>query len=189
MGWVWVQESHLTQNHLQEVYRWDECEYRNHTSHRTIYRKCTDGMSVSTGITPHTEPSAGGVKMGWMWVQKLCLTYYTTQWRIQDLAEGINLLFGQMFLENCMKLKEFRSATTTIFAGTIINQHISYRYSYSNQWSSIWLHKTLTDTPPVLLGDPWLMDDQASGELWSKPWVLLGGRTVQENTNLFPVWQ
>ena len=74
MGWVWVQESYLTQNHLQEVYRWDECEYRNHTSHRTIYRECTDGMSVSTGIIPHTEPSTGGVQMGWVWVQESHLT-------------------------------------------------------------------------------------------------------------------
>ena len=85
MGWVRVQESYITQNHLQEVCRWDEYEYRDHTSHRTIYIRYTDGMSVSTGITPHTEPSIGGVQMGWVWVQKLCLTYYTTQWRIQDL--------------------------------------------------------------------------------------------------------
>ena len=99
-------------------------------------------MSVSTGITPHTEISVEGVQMGWVWVQKLCLT---TQWRIQDLPEGINLLFGQMFRENCKKIKEFRSATTTICASSIMNRYISYWHSYSNQWfyHSQWLHKII----------------------------------------------
>ena len=78
MGWMWVQKSHLTQNQLQEVYRWDECEYRNHTSHRINYKRCTDGMSVSTGITPHTEPTTRGVQMGWVWVQEAHLTEPTT---------------------------------------------------------------------------------------------------------------